>query len=316
MIDIEVGEVVKRSKLHDKYGGSRQEGISPAREANAIFLFADPEQAAQHGYVDGWGIDKRYHYCGQGTEGDQAMTRRNKALLNHEAAGRPVYLFEKEKTYVRLIGEFVVDSDFSFYMVDGLDKNNEPRQMIIFRLNQTSDSVAPPASPSAGPDLLPPAETVCDFIPIENHQVDQVSVNPSRAPHTAHRREGELVAEYSKYLSSQGHKTSRNRIVPAGERAELHTDLFDHTENVLVEAKGNVTRGSVRMAVGQLFDYSRHIKPRPRLATLFPVEPRSDLRDICASVNIATIWRSGNSFERSEPPRWNSPFSPDVTPNS
>jgi hypothetical protein len=308
MINVQVGEVVKRSELHNEYGGSRQGGICPARGAHAIFLFTDPKRGAKHGYEDGWGLDKKYHYSGQGTSGDQTMTGNNLAVLHHVADRRPLYLFESaQRSYVRLVGEFRIDSDRPFYIIDSESTDgSETRQMIVFCLNPATSAVAPPTEPSSGPEVIPPYDTVCEFVPIERHGTDAYSVTPSDAQRTARRTEAELVANYSRFLTRQGHRTSRNRIVPAGEAAQLYTDLFDHTDNVLVEAKGNATRSAVRMAVGQLLDYRRHITPRPRLAALFPVEPRSDLRDFCTSVNIATIWNDGTSFERAEPPGWDS----------
>jgi hypothetical protein len=302
MIDIQVGEVVKRSELHDEYGGSRQGGICPARGAHAIFLFTDPQRGAKHGYRDGWGLDGKYHYCAQGTSGNQTMKGNNLAVLNHVTDGRPLYLFESaQRSYVRLVGEFHVDSEWPYYFGDSSHSGDvqDSRQMIYFRLSPSTSAVEPAALPTGGPEVIPPSETVCEFVPIERHATEEYSVTPTDTRRTARRIEAELVTRYSTYLALRGHRTSRNRIIPAGEATQLYTDLFDHTENVLVEAKGNATRTSVRMAVGQLFDYRRYISPSPRLAVLFRDEPRDDLRDFCTSVNIATIWSDGSSSTRS-----------------
>lgn len=47
------------------------------------------------------------------------------------------------------------------------------------------------------------------------------------------------------------------------------TDLYDKTRNNLIEAKGAGARGEIRMAVGQLADYSRFLTPTPCLAVCF-----------------------------------------------
>lgn len=44
---------------------------------------------------------------------------------------------------------------------------------------------------------------------------------------------------------------------PLASRPPIYSDLWDQTDNELIEAKGLVTREQLRMAVGQLFDYSR-----------------------------------------------------------
>lgn len=305
MIDIQVGEVVNRKALHKRYGGQEQGGISSAPGSNMVFLFADPKRAKKHGYVDGWGDDERYHYCGQGREGDQSVTSNNKVLLNHVHLGRSVYLFEVITTDVRLIGEFVVDKDLPLYFRDGLDDNKELRQMIVFRLKPKTGNIAPLTAPSTPPEFLPATEPSCTYTPIEKHITGEFEVKASKEPRTAKRREARLVDDYVTHLEAMGHQVSRHMIFPGGEAQPLRTDVFDHTHNVLTEAKGDTTRPSVRMAVGQLLDYRRHIDPDPRLAALFPVAPRADLRDFCASLNIATTWRNGNSFERAEPSGWN-----------
>jgi hypothetical protein len=304
MINVQVGEVVKRKALHKKYGGQEQGGISSAPRSNAVFLFADPKRAKKHGYVDGWGDDERYHYCGQGREGDQAVTSNNKVLLNHAALGRSVYLFEVVSQGVRLIGEFAVDEDLPLYFRDGLDENKELRQMIVFRLVPKSGDIAKLAAPPTPPEFLPATTPTCEYTPIEKHLTGTFTVSTDQAPRTARRREADLVRDYVKHLETMGHQVSRHRIFPSGEAQPLRTDVYDHTDNVLTEAKGDTARPSVRMAVGQLLDYRRHIKPAPKLAALFPVSPRADLRDFCATLNIATIWQNGKSFETSEPPGW------------
>ena len=48
----------------------------------------------------------------------------------------------------------------------------------------------------------------------------------------------------------------------------IFCDLRDTTDDLLVEAKGTVTRNAIRMAVGQLADYERFVEPTPRLAVL------------------------------------------------
>ena len=55
--------------------------------------------------------------------------------------------------------------------------------------------------------------------------------------------------------------SSENRA--GGEAKPLFTDLFDRTTYTLIEARGSVERGSIRMAIGRLADYGRFIDSAP-----------------------------------------------------
>lgn len=52
---------IARRTLHDRLGGLRQGGISPSTTTANIFLFADPDVGPEHGHVDGWKNDGRFH---------------------------------------------------------------------------------------------------------------------------------------------------------------------------------------------------------------------------------------------------------------
>lgn len=80
------------------------------------------------------------------------------------------------------------------------------------------------------------------------------------------------------------------------------TDLYDVTADELYEAKGTATRDAIRRAIGQVFDYRRHI-PRPavNVAVLLPHRPSDDLLDLLLSVAIACVYEeSSGDFVRVE----------------
>ena len=87
------------------------------------------------------------------------------------------------------------------------------------------------------------------------------SANASSRRCTSERREQALVLLYEKHLNACGSDVTRHRIQPPGESKPLLTDLYDKTRNNLIEAKGTGTRGAIRMAIGQLADYSRFLRP-------------------------------------------------------
>ncbi len=60
-------------------------------------------------------------------------------------------------------------------------------------------------------------------------------------------------------------------------RRRLVTDGYDSQVGLLIEAKASPRRQDIRMAIGELLDYRRHISPGPQLAVLFPSVPSTDL---------------------------------------
>ncbi|WP_223187484.1 restriction endonuclease [Streptomyces sp. CBMA29] len=260
-------------------------------------LFTDPTRGHRHGYFDGWGVDRFYYYAGEGQVGDQEMTRGNKAVLNHVKDGRKLFIWETvSRSVVACLGEFVIDKKRPFYTTDAPDSAGDIRSVIMFRLRSVT------AAPSHGPTIshTPVPQDIVADVATEQQNTERMAINPSSEPREAERREASLAANYERYLSEMGHTITRKKIIPAGEQRPLFTDLFDVTDNVLVEAKGSVTREAVRMALGQLFDYRRFIVPNPSLAMLLPTRPRPDLLTLCSSVSIAVVWPHESGF-RSEP---------------
>jgi hypothetical protein len=139
------------------------------------------------------------------------------------------------------------------------------------------------------------AEPGVTEVSIEEQWTEKAFVNPTREEFEIERREQKLVRQYMTYLKREGHDVCRHKIVAPGEAKPLFTDLYDSTTATLVEAKGSVRRESIRMAVGQLADYRRHIGNLNELAVLLPSEPRPDLLDLLKSQSITAIWPDGNA---------------------
>ncbi|MEV7197709.1 restriction endonuclease [Streptomyces sp. NPDC093510] len=216
------------------------------------------------------------------------MTNGNKAILNHVADQRELHVFETVRPgVVSYRGPYELPDQEAWYRAEALDREGDPRSVIIFKLKPRSAAQASGEAPIVHTPA--PATTVVDVLP-EDFLTTRTLLTPNQEPTYAHRRESELLSLYRAHLEGQGHNISRKKITPRGERRSLYTDLFDATENLLVEAKGQTTRESIRMAIGQLFDYQRYIEPRPKLAVLVPTRPRKDLRDLCAALAIHTIW--------------------------
>ncbi len=246
-----------------------------------------------HGYFDGWKSDGCFHYTGEGQLGDQEMRQGNAAILNHQSQGRALRVFEGTGGTVKYIGEFRLNIDAPWYETDAPETGGGPiRKVIVFRLKPVDSKPLVPA-----PDELSVASgDEAAEIPIEQSDTERVIVDPDRKLYTAERREGRLVEAYRDHLLSIGHSVCRNRIKPEGELKPIYTDLYDRTDNMLVEAKGSVTREAIRMAIGQLADYERFL-PDPICAILVPSKPRSDLMRLASHEGIKVIWQVGSGFK-------------------
>ncbi|GHJ30256.1 hypothetical protein TPA0910_46890 [Streptomyces hygroscopicus subsp. sporocinereus] len=292
-MDIVPGQRRKRKEIQAVYGGSPQGGIAHSRLTPNVLLFTDPGRGHKVGYFDGWGTDGCYHYTGEGQRGDQKMVRGNLAVLNHVQDGRALHLFDAvAKGVVAYVGEFTLATDIPWYYRDALDAKDEIRSVIMFRLKPVGTT----AKLGENLTFTPRKDDVVEDVEIEKHQTERMLVNSKGEAREAERREAPLVGAYCDYLVERGHTVTRKKIVPAGEVRALYTDLFDTTDQVLIEAKGSVSREAVRMAIGQLYDYRRYIKPTPSLAVLLPSRPRQDLIDLCNVSGATAIWRDGTAF--------------------
>jgi hypothetical protein len=286
------GETIERETLKERYGGRLQGRIGPSTRSPNVLLFSDSPAGEPHGYFDGWRADGCFHYSGEGQRGDQQMKSGNAAIRDHARAGRALRLFLGTKGRVGYEGEFELAFDRPFYTTDAPEAGDGPiRSVIVFRLRPLD--VRPKISSSR---LDQVSQTGVQDVPVEEQWTERAFVAPSHAACEAERREQALLLAFHEHLRKQGHEVTRLKIVPPGEAKPLFADLIDRTTNTLFEAKGTVERGSVRMAVGQLLDYGRFVRPAPRLAVLLPSRPREDLREFLSSAGVELVWREGKRF--------------------
>ncbi|WP_370350758.1 restriction endonuclease [Catenulispora sp. EB89] len=298
--ELELGKTYRRIKIHETYGGRRQGGISPSRVSPNVMLFTDPTKNHKHGYFDGWGEDGYFHYAGEGQTGDQRMVQGNLSIYNHVAEGRALRLFRIVSVgQAFYCGEFVLAPEDPTYEKDAPETNGGPdRKVIMFRLVRTKDALPPSG---AVVSHTPTSMLNVEDVDVEQHNTEHTSVDPSREPYESERREAALVQAYKGHLERAGHTVKRKRIYPPDEARPLFTDIHDLTTNTLVEAKGSVTREAIRMAIGQLLDYRRHLEREPDLAVLVPTRPRQDLINFCTGLKISVVYQHGNGFDVIEP---------------
>jgi hypothetical protein len=113
------------------------------------------------------------------------------------------------------------------------------------------------------------------------------------------RREQELVLEYGRYLKELGLTVSRLRL-PL-EETTLVNDVYVEERGQLIEAKGSTSREAIRMAIGQLLDYSFIAEQdgleRFRLAVLLPDRPSQSIEALLQSQEISVVWAGVQGFE-------------------
>lgn len=131
---------------------------------------------------------------------------------------------------------------------------------------------------------------------IEAQHVEQFEVSVRGRVIGATRREQGLVLAFAQHLKNQGHRVMRRWYHPGGSIPPLVCDLVDDTAHVLYEAKGDIRRMSVRMAIGQVLDYRRFEPSSTSVGILLPREPVPDIVDLIRSVPASVVWRTEDSF--------------------
>ncbi|MFJ4185548.1 hypothetical protein [Kitasatospora sp. NPDC089509] len=142
----------------------------------------------------------------------------------------------------------------------------------------------------------PHASTEGVFVASEEFTT-KMSLRAATAASIAVRREAELTKTYRAVLESLGHETGAFQIKVEGMSSTLRTDLYDATDHVLYEAKGSGSREDVRMAIGQLLDYSRYVKTptrqhEPHMVVLLPAPPAADMQALLAHHRIGLVYQS------------------------
>ena len=135
---------------------------------------------------------------------------------------------------------------------------------------------------------------------------ERVPVFPSGGSDSAVRArqfrlpEARLVQSYASWLRARGQECSRWRLRSPLSHETLVTDLFVDDDSELVEAKAETSRPSIRLAIGQLFDYRALIPvPVSSIAILLPGYPSLDIQHLLKSLDIRLIVElTGGGFRR------------------
>jgi hypothetical protein len=304
---IEVGDVLSRAEVHRRCrdsqgegGGQTQGGISTPKGTPDILLF-DTSAGDEHGYIyDGLKSDDAYHYTGEGQDGDQKFIRGNRKVRDHQFLGLSLRLFKGVGPgKVKYLGAYRLDERQPHYIGESTDKHDDLRKVIVFRLRSVDSAPKLDKPMSAG-------EPQVDDIALEDDDRATVTVSPQGESREAVLREASLVKRYVKWLEQQGYESTRKKISLPTPGLHLTVDLYDKTREELIEAKSSAARPYVRLALGQILDYSRFVSSAKQLAVLFPTRPVDDLVELLLSHGVTCIYENESTesqFHREEPAR-------------
>jgi 5-methylcytosine-specific restriction protein A len=300
--DILPGTYLSREERRRRFGGSTYGGIEPSVQTPNVFVYSDPSAGAEYGYnFDGWAPDgSMFLYTGEGRRGDQTLREGNRAVAQHVEQGRALRVFvadgligQTQAKNQRYVGEFRVDPNMPFVRSEAADVDGVDRVVLVFRLLPVGDvwrrdgdesEFAVPEPDRAEVEEQPGAEEAL----LEN-DAGLPFMFGAREAGIALRRETALVNRFESLLHSRGHRTSRYRVRPRGQLRPLFTDLYDHTDRILYEAKASATRECVRMAIGQLLDYRRYVPINSRASLLLPSCPAPDLLELIADLGLGCV---------------------------
>ncbi len=278
MWDLTPGERIRRVDLHARYGGIRQGGISPSNATPNVFCFTDPKIGRQYGYYDEWAPDGTFHYAGEGQNGDQTMTRGNRAVYLHASQGRALRLFEGAEGTVTYVGEFTMET-FSYV--------NRGRSVIMFHLRRVMEE-SPPIVSVPG-SAYREADEKREFAP----PAEPSPPDPD-AYGAGNRRHRTLQNELARLVRANG--LVPLSATPAGPEYDVAW-LSGPEKLVVVEVK-SITDGNeirqLRLGLGQVLDYRSTLeRPEQGVTPVLYVERRPvDIRweRLTGAVGVVLCW--------------------------
>jgi hypothetical protein len=132
--------------------------------------------------------------------------------------------------------------------------------------------------------------------PLRNYdQEERSAVLASKTP-TYRMRHNRMTTALNRLFASFNPTTETS---PAG-RCDAIIKDYDGRRDLLIEAKPDADKGSIRIAIGQLFDYARHRTRQPAtdLVVLTIPRPAPDYIDLLNDLGITAIWFGDESCEK------------------
>ena len=290
----EVGEKFKRSEMHQLIGGSFRHGMTKCNGGNDFLLFQDAKNSRKFGYDkwEGAQVDGSFHYTGQGTIGNQELTRANASLMKASESNIPIHLIESEAGTCTYLGQYILGEP-PFTIERAPDANAEyERDVFVFKLVPVSNyldldlvlhsigNIVGETKPWVAPNF--------DAIHQEGKVLKVRQID---------RAENKLQADFGNYLIAKGHQVFLHEFSVKGLKGQLKPDFWIPCLGFVVEAKPSNAREFIRLAIGQVLDYVNlsQIEGKPMLpAILVPNRPAPDLCQLIGRLGITLITKNRN----------------------
>ncbi|MCX5044671.1 hypothetical protein OG921_16005 [Aldersonia sp. NBC_00410] len=312
--DVSSGEFLSREDRMRRFGGSKQNGIAPSGQSPNVFIYSDPNAAAEFGYVEEWdATGEVLLYTGDGRVGDQSFehSRGNTAVRDHKSDGRALRLFESagekpgsQEVIQRYVGRMEIDDDEPYtHRPNVPDANGALRSAIVFKLRRVHDETTPEVDRLAQLSVVQKpgddGRAVVSTIPVEKSSTESfVAEYKALSKKERTRTEAKLQKKYTDYLA-----TAYDRVVCQHQiridGQTLYTDLYDEAMDELIEVKSSIDRNTMRLALGQILDYAEIVKPAHRTLVV-PGRPGDSLLTLFHAHKIKVVWWNGDTFETGE----------------
>lgn len=289
----ELGEKFLRKDMHAIVGGSFRHGMTSCSNGEEFLLFHDKKKSIKYGYNvwEGLQADGSFHYTGQGTKGNQELTKSNLALIRANENANPIHLIESVDGECTYLGEFFLDNPPFVHKMAPDESKLSLRQVLVFRLLplRLHEDI------SAGNSLITMDVKNWSELEYGDLRIDVPIANEK----TIARPELKLQTDFGKYLLKNGHSIKILEFNFKDMRGILRPDFWIEDMNYIIEAKPSVSREYVRLAIGQVLDYINlgemvGISASP--AILLPGLPCHDLVQLIERHGIVLIYKSGDTF--------------------
>ena len=288
----------KRADMHKLIGGSFRHGMTKCNDGRDFLLFHDLKNSKKFGYDkwEGFQADGSFHYSGQGTIGDQKLTRANLGLVKASAQGLPIHLIESVGGTCTYLGQYILgDPPFSIERAPDV-KGEFERDIFVFKLIPISNYMDFDLSlhlngkveGTDSPWVSPAFETIL----LSDLSTPRIQIE---------RVENRLQAEFGEYMVSNGHQVVTHSFYVKGLKGTLKPDFWIQCLGMVVEAKPSDAREFIRLAIGQVLDYANlsRLEGHPMTpAILVPNRPSPDLCSLIKELGITLIFKNReNDFE-------------------
>jgi hypothetical protein len=279
--------------MHDVVGGSFRHGMTTCNDGQEFLLFHDAKKSKKFGYDiwEGFQADGSFHYSGQGTSGDQELTKSNAALLAAHETGKPIHLIETRDGICTYLGRYILGEPKYFSKLAPDISMSEMRSIFVFNLLPTSHLNSEKKFGELTHGITRPWVKP-DFSTVKFEFSAYASREMIRA-------EFQLQASFGTFLETRNISPFRHEFRIESSKGGLLPDMWIPSMQMVVEAKATLDRETLRLAVGQVLDYQelarleeRHMKP----FLLLPALPNIQILGWMNSLGINVIHPNDGDF--------------------